>query len=118
MMPPGELASIRRAADRMLPDTCVIQRVTRTPDGAGGSTETWATVATMACRVSPAGQGDEHLFGGRLASVSGYVVTLPAETDVAAVDRIAWGGRTLEVAGVVGPRSYEVSRRVVAVEVL
>ena len=51
-MSPGELASIRRAADRMLPDTCTIQRVTRTPDGAGGSTETRATVALAAVRAA------------------------------------------------------------------
>jgi head-tail adaptor len=113
----AELAAMRADLTASLPDTAVIQRRTLTPDGMGGQTEAWATVATVACRVAPtANMPEEFTNGGRLVSTSWWRVTFPAGTDVRAADRVLALGRTFEVvAG--GARSRELSRRVFAAEV-
>jgi len=113
----AEITSMRATQEEALPDTCVISRATLTADGAGGQTETWATVATVACRVAAmGGRGAERLIADRLSAVTPYVVTLPAETDVEPEDRIVIGTRTLEVAAVLAIEGWETARRVAAVE--
>ncbi len=109
---------MRSTLNGSLPDTATVQRKTLTSDGAGGYTESWGTVATVACRVSPGGQlTQERVIAESLAATSIWTLTLPALTDVRPLDRILVGSRTFEVAGV-GARSDEVSRRVVCTEVV
>jgi head-tail adaptor len=118
MLSAEELAAIRGDVLELQPDTCQVQRVTLTPDGAGGQTESWSTVATVACRVAPSGQSpQERAIAERVASVSTWTLTLPAETDVRPADRLQVGTRTFEVVGVLA-RSFEIARRVVCTEVL
>lgn len=112
-----ELDAMRSTLEASLPDTAQVRRKTLTSDGMGGQTESWATVATVACRVAPSGRPEERAVAERLASVSVWTVTLPALTDVRAVDRLVVGARTFEVVGVLA-RSDEVGRRVVCVEVV
>lgn len=118
MLTSGELARARADTEALLPDTCEISRVTLEPDGAGGQTETWETIATVACRVAPSGQSpQERAVAERVASVSTWTITLPAETDVKVGDRLTIGARTFAVAGVLA-RSNEIARRVVCSEVV
>ena len=117
MLNARELASIRAEAERLLPDTCEIQRATRTTGGDGETVETWSTIATAACRVSPGRGPIEQEIGARLTSVNFWIVALPVPTDVRADDRVLVGSRTFEVVGVMGPRTNEISRRVACVEV-
>ncbi|MGQ9809704.1 MAG: head-tail adaptor protein, partial [Armatimonadota bacterium] len=85
----------------------------RASDGAGGFTETWTPVATAACRLSPLGQTpQEQVIAARLTNISGWVVTLPALTDVRPTDRLVIGSRTFEVVGIL-TGSWEISRRVI-----
>lgn len=115
----AELAAMRATLTETLPLTAVIQRVTRTSDGMGGGSAAWNAAGTAQCRVGPGGtQPEEKLIADRLAGVTAWTVTLPAETDVAAADRIIVGSRTFEVEGVLAPRSWEIGRRVVCREVL
>lgn len=118
MLSTADLDAMRSTLNQSLPDTAQVQRVTRTSDGMGGFTETWATVATVACRVSPSGNTPtEQVAAERVQDHVLWTLTLPAETDVTAADLIVVGSRTFEVVGVLAPRSYEIATRVVAVEV-
>ena len=113
-----EIDAMRTMLNASLPDTAQVQRKTLTSDGAGGFTEAWTTVATVACRVAPSGQSpQERAIAERLASTSIWTLTVPALTDVRPADRLVVGGRTFEVAAVLA-RSDEISRRVVCVEVV
>jgi head-tail adaptor len=118
MLTSGELARARADAVALLPDTCEISRVTLEPDGAGGFTESWNLVVTVACRLAPTGQlSQERLVAERVTNVSTWTLTVPAETDVRVGDRATIGTRTLEVAAVLA-RSDEISRRVIVTEVV
>lgn len=109
------LDSLRATAERFLPDTASIQRATVVSTGDGQATE-WATVATVACRVSPLGNAArEALVAGGIQADAQYVVTVPVGTDVTSADRLVVGSRTFEV---VEPseRSYAVSLRLICRE--
>lgn len=116
MLTASELSAMRSTLTGSLADTAEIKRRTLVSDGAGGYTESWSTVATVSCRVAPAGRsGDERRIADRLTAIGAWLVTLPATTDIAVADRITVGSRTFEVAGVLA-RSDEISRRVVCTE--
>ena len=120
MLSAAELASLRATVEASLPDTAAIHRPNRVSDGQGEYKEgTPATiaVATVKCRVSPAGKSaEERIIADRLGQAMAWAITVPPETDVKRTDRVIVNGRTFEVAQILGPRSYEVSRRVVAIE--
>jgi head-tail adaptor len=118
MLSTDDLVAMRTTLEDSLPDSCQVSRKTATSDSAGGFTESWATVATVDCRVSASGRSpQERAIADKLTGVSVWTITLPASTDVAIADRLVVGTRSFEVAGVLA-RSYEISRRVVCVEVL
>lgn len=110
----GELALLRDDLSATLPETCGIVRVTRASDGAGGWSETTATVASVACRLAPLSAREAQIAASLDAAVE-HVVTLPAATDVRHSDRITLGARTFEVTQV-RTRSEELVRRVWVVE--
>jgi len=119
MLSTAELAQLRATLDESLPDTAIIQRATRASDGMGGFDETWSNAGTVECRVSPSGrEPEERMIAERLGSVTLWTVTLPAETNVTAADRIAVDSRAFEVVAVLARRSYEISTRVVCREVV
>lgn len=113
----SEIAAMRADLNWMLPDTALIERPTQVSDTSGGYTETWATVATVACRVAVP-SGGEEVIAGKLDAVGTWTITLPALTDVAAADRITVGTRVFQVALPLRPRSWELSRRVLVTETL
>ena len=118
MLSATEIDAMRSTLDDSLPDTAQVQRRTLTSDGAGGFTESWSTVATVACRVASSGQSpQERVIAERLATASVRTVTLPALTDVRPTDRVVVGGRTFEVVDTPAP-SYELARRVICTDVL
>ena len=119
MLTATELAAMRATQATAMPDTCVISRPTLTPDGAGGQTEGFATVATVACRVGPMGnRGEERAIAERMGAVTPYMVTVPTTTDVRTQDRIVVGARTFEVATVLDTEAWETARRVACIEVV
>ena len=118
MLSATEIDAMRSTLDDSLPDTAQVQRKTLTGDGAGGYTESWATVATVACRVAPSGQSpQERVIAERLTATSTWTLTIPALTDVQPADRIVVGAQTFDVVAALA-RSEEIARRVVCVEVL
>jgi head-tail adaptor len=118
MLSAADLAAMRATLTESLPDTAQVQRATRAPDGMGGFTETLTTVATVPCRLAPSGNTPvEQVVAERVTDRALWTLTLPAQTDVAATDRVVVGARTFEVVGVLSPRSDELCTRLVAVEV-
>jgi SPP1 family predicted phage head-tail adaptor len=85
----------------------------------GGQVESWSNVGTVACRISPLDlmSGYEADQGGAVTTVAQRVITLPHHTDVTSTDRLLSGGNTYEIKNIRAERSYELSRRVNAVEV-
>lgn len=114
----AELSAMQSTIDAALPDSFEIHRNTRTSDGSGGMTSSWASVATVSGRLSPpfGPAGDEKAEAGKTRATRRYVLTLPDSTDLRTTDRVVFGSRTFEVVGVTR-RSWELSRRVDLVEV-
>jgi len=99
MLATADLAFMRGQQADALPDTCAISRKTLASDGAGGYTETWATVGSgVACRLAVARTG-ERVMADHIVHEGGFVVTLPYGTAVTPKDRILVGSRTFEVTG-------------------
>lgn len=115
----GDLSRMRTQLETTLPDSGTISRRSTTDDGMGGQVETWNAVGTVSCRISPQdlNVGYETDQGGAVTTVAQRVITLPHDTSIDAADRILSGGSTYEVKNIRAPRSYELSRRVNAVEV-
>lgn len=120
MLTEAELARMRTTLNDSLPGTCVIWRATAgTADGAGGYSGGSVTASgTVICRVQPiTPHPAQTMEAGQLIVTNAWVVTVPALSDVTSRDRIASGGQTFEVLGVLGTRTYELSRRAICREV-
>ena len=118
MLTDAELEAMQSTSTAALPELADITRSTATSDGRGGNTLVWATVASVPCRVAPDTTRAEGPVADVVMSVQRWMLTLPAGTNVLPRDRITVGTRTFEVVNVRSPRSFEVSCRVVGVEVL
>lgn len=117
MLSAADMTAMKATLDASLPDTATVYRVTRTSDGAGGSTDAWAAVGSaVACRISPVTRGAELTIANRLEAVAPWVLTLPAATDVITKDQLRTSLRTFEVIAVLAARSWEISRRVICEE--
>lgn len=93
------------------PSSAQIQRATTASDGLGGRSRTFATVATVACRITPDRKGAaEAMTGERMMDKEPYRVSFPLGTDVRITDRVVVDGVTLAVEAVQAPRSVEVER--------
>lgn len=92
------LAAMRSAiSSELLPDTCHVLSVTKTPDGQGGQTTTWGTAsANVACRVDVQ-QGRELISGGGLQPFSSVMLSLPYDTTITEANRVLHGGVTYAV---------------------
>lgn len=116
-----EIAAMQAVADEALPDTCTIERRSLAADGGGGWSESWAQVGgTIPCRIAKdAGTTSqaEREQGDRDTSTVYWKITLPEGTDIKAADRILSAGRIFEIDSVDAPISWEISRRVSALEI-
>ena len=118
MLTSGALDFYRDQLERTYPDTCVIPRTTAgSSDGMGGVTGGSTVAGTYACRIAPAYVPPfERLNASQVQSVDVYVITFPALIDVRPTDTINVGERVFQVTGGTGDRSWELSKRVLAVE--
>lgn len=114
----AELTRLRTVVLAALPDSCTVRRATIVSDSGGGQTQTWATVATVACRL---GTRNARPVEGETSEVmlntNDWMITVPHGTDVRTDDRIVTGGRTFEVSKPL-VHSYETSLRVIATEIV
>lgn len=95
--------------------TATIQRAMTSRNDYGGVAESWATAATVVCRIAPARAEDRPLSGKTIEGAA-WTVTLPAGTDVRVDDRVVVGSRTFEVVTLLGGRTIETARVVLCVE--
>jgi head-tail adaptor len=68
MITTAELTAMRATQALTMDATVAIQRRTLASDGAGGHTQTWATVATTIGRLAP-GAGQDSVLAGQERSV-------------------------------------------------
>ena len=118
---PRLIPLLRTMLEKALPETCDIQRVTRTSDGQGGYTETWVTAAgstDVPYRRSPMGAPTEQRLADRLAGKAGWILTFAYDADVLAADRVVDGTSQYEVIGLLSGGAYATDKRVAAVEVV
>jgi head-tail adaptor len=113
----SELASMRETYGDSLPGTAIIQNPARTSNGGGGFTTSWAAGGTVDCRVAPAG-GQEEVAGHRVQPDTEVIFSLPQSTVISPQSRILYESRVYSVTSVRAPRTWEVSRRVEAKEVV
>jgi SPP1 family predicted phage head-tail adaptor len=116
MLTTAEITAMRATADTALPDVATVQRATTVSDGGGGTTTSWADVATVACRIAPAGGGEGATTGERVVDESTHIVTFPALADVTEADRLLVDGQTFNVTLVKQRGAWELSRRAEAKE--
>lgn len=114
----GELVQMRTEVDLTLPGTAIIQTRTTGADGQGGYIQTYAASATVDARLSPEGlRGMEGEMAGRVAEVSPWILTLPAETSITETARVVYNSVTFEVVEVMSRTPWELSKRVRLMEV-
>lgn len=83
-----------------------------TPDGAGGETLAWDTVATLWAHIEPAGAREE-IVGGHLAGVVTHDITFRWRDDIAGGMRVTYRDRVFRLLAVHDPderRRYLVAR--------
>jgi len=114
LLPAADLSWMRTEQERAQNGTAVISRATLAADNYGGQTETWAAIGTVTARLDPMAQRSdrEMVSGGQIISKSRWFVTVPIGTDVLATDRVAMGGRTLEVTFVNNDQTYDTALRI------
>lgn len=110
MLTAKDLAYMRDSIEELLPDTCNILSVTRTPDGQGGFTETWGTaVVGAACRLDrqqAVGRRGEIVSGAALEAYTGWVISLPQATAVNVANRIEISSSSYNVTSVDNGKSW------------
>lgn len=122
MLSASEQVVLRRYAEHALIGRCDIQRRTRTTDGAGGFTASYATVySNVKCRISPVRNDfqQERVIAERLGASTSWILSLPVGTDIKLNDRvIIASSNPLEVQAIMDvPRSIETVIRTVVLEV-
>lgn len=118
MISPAELAALQATANSAGDQTITIQRATKTPDGAGGSSLAYNTVATVTGNLAqPSGQLMQN-YDYLIGTTSTWMVRMPVGTNVKEGDRLeVTDGQTLLVQVVLQPQSYQTSLRLLASEV-
>lgn len=81
-----------------LRERVTIERETRTADGLGGWSSSWAAVATVWARVEQLAAA-EPVEAERLVARGGYRITIRHRSDLTTADRLAWRGRILNIRG-------------------
>ena len=107
-----EIAQMRADQDDYFPDTCTLQTVTRTADGVGGWSESWANTYTgVACRVSQELSGQrEGISGAQMASQTDWMLSVTHDQTLTAEMRVVHGGHTYEVVSVADTHSNRTAR--------
>jgi SPP1 family predicted phage head-tail adaptor len=113
MLDNSELTSMRSAYLDLMPDTCDILTATKTTDGQGGFTTTWATSsANVRCRMD-AYKPRESLSGGAVYPFNMFMLTLPYDTTITTNSRVTHGGKTYNVIGPDDDKSWKITTRVI-----
>jgi len=80
-----------------------LEHASATPDGAGGSTLTWSTLATVPADVTPIG-ADERVLGEGVADVTRHRIVIRKRSDVSTGDRFRLGDRFFRIRSLTDPQ--------------
>jgi head-tail adaptor len=107
----SELTAMRSLAETMLPSTCTIQTPTRTSDGMGGFTNSWANTYTLVpCKLS-AGPGPTAQYGGQFQVHSEWMLSVAFDQAIAGGNRAVVNSDTFEVVRVQDDHDFRILRR-------
>lgn len=117
-----DLTELRDVVLALLPDTGKIQDEVEVRDTTGGVKTTWRDrPGTIPCRIGNVQQADQVAAStanlGRGNQVTGrtrVAITVPALTPLDPGDRIVINALTYVILGVLGPTTWELTRRVIA----
>lgn len=107
-----------------MPDTASVYRVAATSSAGGWSQwpTNWPTGATpdhtTKCHLSPIGPSSEALAADEVAATTRWLLETPAGTDIRPSDRIICNGKTFEVNGGTGSKTWEIKRNFYLTEIL
>ena len=109
------LTAMRDAIEQMMPDTCNILTVTRTPDGMGGYSETWGTASSgVACRLDLiTNQVYEIVKGAALQPYPRYNLSVPYDTTLTVNDRIEHNSVTYAIVKINTSQSWKAVARAI-----
>ena len=79
-----------------------LERATKTPDGAGGSTLSWNAVATVPADVTPV-KADERGVGEGLSDLTLHKIVIRKRADILSSDRFRLGARMFRIRSVTDP---------------
>ena len=115
MLSAAELAAMRETAAEAMPSTAVVSRASLASDSMGGFTETWATVDTVICRISPPGNVRLDQWSEKIQDRTPYILDAEEGSDIEPGDEVAIGSDTYLVVGLmVG--SWEITRQMIVVK--
>ncbi|MBX3061819.1 MAG: head-tail adaptor protein [Anaerolineae bacterium] len=120
MINDNRLYFMRQQLLALLPDTAILQAVTRISDGAGSYIETWTPIVggTVPCRLDPANLSRQHdQFALSEGLTSAYQLTLPYNAPLEADQRIVIGGDAYEIRRLATAHDWNVSQRVLVTKV-
>lgn len=107
-----EITQMRADADAYLPDTCVLQSVTRTADSVGGWAESWAAADTVQCRVAPMPLNrPETINAAQMASESRWVLTVAYNLSIDVTQRVVHASTTYEIESLEDTHSNRTAKR-------
>lgn len=113
-----ELADLRAAAVELLPEQAVLLDRVPVRDTTGGTKATWVPrPGTVPARVGRVRDAEQVPFAGQLRGKATAALTLPALTVLTEADRVQVLGQTYNVVAVLGPVSWEVTRRLLVEQV-
>lgn len=114
MLSAVQLASMRATAAEAMPATGVVSRATMASDGMGGWSQTWGTVDTVSCRVSPPGNVRLDQWTEKIQNRTPYILDAEQGSDIEPGDQVTIGSETYLVVGImVG--SWEITRQMIVV---
>ena len=112
-----QLADLRRREEARMVNTADIITRERVSDEAGGHTYTEWILEDVPCwREANLAGNTETPFGGQLQSGLQWLFVFPYGTAITNDDEIVYGDERFSVLGVLGPRTLELARRVIATE--
>lgn len=107
-----DLSYMRDYAESWMPDTCQIEDFARVSDGAGGFTESWSAVGTVACRIDPTQTTEQDVkISGKDTLRSVYLISLPYDCGLTDEHRIVCGGDIYQVLQMDNAHSGKISIR-------
>jgi hypothetical protein len=112
----ADLAMMRDVIAQTLPDTCNVLSESLTPDGQGGVTSTWGTVAAnVPCRLDSIVLRSNMLMpvAGAQRQAHQFELTTPYDTTISTGNRVEVGSSTYTVVSVNVNVSWKASGRAV-----